>query len=224
MSDKITKFYTTKAKDEGDRTLTFVGSDETIDRSNEKILLSAWDLENYKSNPIILLNHDPRNLPIGKTTKVWKSKGQLKFKVKFPEPEISSLGDSIYKLCKSGYMQATSVGFMPSYKDVVWGDTSKGEPACTYQKVELLELSICSIGCNPNALLTSKSMQDAIKDEVIDELELDELATELKEYDEKEITTKSTFNLETFINEYKKQNDGYKQICDELRRDISPNT
>ena len=216
MHKTITKFYTTKAKDEGDRTLTFVGSDESIDRDNEKILLSAWDLKNYKTNPVILLNHNSKDLPIAKTIKVWKSKEQLKFKVKFPEAEVSSLGDSVYKLCKSGYLSATSVGFRPSYKDIIWGDASKGEPAVTYQKVELLELSICSVGCNPRALLTNKSMKDAIKDNVIDELELNELASGLKEYDEEDITTKSTpkTSLDTpTINDNNKDN----TIVEELK-------
>jgi len=189
--NKITKFSTQEVKAEEDRTLIFVGSDETVDRDDEVIKLSAWELTAFKSNPVILLNHNSYDLPIAKCTKVWKSQGKLKFKVQFPEASVSSLGDSVYKLYKNGYMQATSVGFKPEYKSIVWGDSSKGEPAVTYTNVELLELSLVSIGCNPNALLSSKGITDAIEAKCIDELEAKELVSQLKDFDEDALVTKT---------------------------------
>ena len=72
-------------------------------------------------------------------------------------------------------MNATSVGFKPNFDKIVYGDGIK-QPRATFNEQELLELSLVSIPANPRALLTQKSMQDAIEAEVIDQLELDELS------------------------------------------------
>ena len=82
-------------------------------------------------------------------------------------------------------MNSTSVGFRPDYKHLVFGDTEKGEPSVTYTKnTELLELSLVSVGCNPDALLTSKSITKAISDKVITKAEIEELQKGIETEDE----------------------------------------
>lgn len=174
MNKKVIK-YSTKAPEKKDnRVLRFVGSDQGIDRDNERIITDGWKLVNYKKNPVVLINHQPMALPVAKTKRVWVDDKKLMFDIQFPESDVSSVGDSLYKLYKNGYMTSTSVGFKPNYDKIVYGDGKK-TPRTTFHEQELLEISLVSIPSNPRALLTSKSMKKAIKTNVIDDLELKDL-------------------------------------------------
>ena len=147
---KISEVFTTQVKELSEGVLEFVGSVEsTKDRDGEVIKADGWDLVNYKKNPIVLWAHDYSAPPIGKATSVKVSKGQLIFTVKFADAETYPFADTIYKLCKGGFLNATSVGFIPKE----W-ETGKKEndPSRTYLKQELLELSIVPVPSNPDAL------------------------------------------------------------------------
>jgi HK97 family phage prohead protease len=147
---KISEVFTTQVKELSEGVLEFVGSVEsTKDRDGEVIKASGWELENYKKNPIVLWAHDYSAPPVGKATSVKVSKGQLVFTVKFADAETYPFADTIYKLCKGGFLNATSVGFIPKE----W-ETGKKEndPSRTYLKQELLELSIVPVPSNPDAL------------------------------------------------------------------------
>src|SRR5210317_1329564 len=178
---KVIKYNSTKAEKVDKRVLRFIGSNEKVDRDNEKIKADGWILTNYKKNPVVLVNHKAAELPVAKTKKVWVEDKKLMFDIEFPEADISPQGDTLYKLYKNGYMNATSVGFMPNFDKIKYGER-KGEPRVTFQEQELLEISLVSVPANPSALLTNKSMEKAIKDEVIDELELKDLENYLKDY------------------------------------------
>ena len=190
--DKQIKYFTQKAKEVDDRTLEFIGSTEDIDRDNEVIKLSGWRLKNYKKNPVVLVNHNSFDLPVAKTTKVWADRDAkaLKFRIKFPEADISPQGDTLYKLYKEGFMNATSVGFMPNRDKMVFGDLERGEPQITFKEQELLEISLVSIPANTDAMITQrKSFQDAIEAKVVDELEITDLEMWMKDiglFDEEE--------------------------------------
>jgi HK97 family phage prohead protease len=170
----ITKYFTKEPDEVGDRVLRFVGSNEETDRDNEKIVSSAWRLQNYKKNPVILMGHNYQAPPVAKAKKVWVDKEQkrLMFDVEFPEPEVSSIGDSLYKLYKNGFMSATSVGFRPNPQKIKYAKEGTDEPWRTFNEVELLELSLVSVPANPTALLTSKNIKEC---GVIDEHEINEL-------------------------------------------------
>jgi len=187
--NKIIKYSTKAPEKKDDRVLRFIGSDESIDRDNERIMSSGWKLANYKKNPVIMLNHRHSDLPVAKAQRVWVSKKNksLMFDIKFPEPEISSVGDTLYKLYSNGYMNATSVGFKPNLDKVEYGDGSEKSPRATFNEQELLELSLVSVPANPRALLTQKGIKDAIDNEVIDQVELGELEMLFDELFEPEI-------------------------------------
>ena len=193
--DKVIK-YSTKAPEKKDnRILRFIGSDESVDRDNERVMSSGWKLANYKKNPVILLNHRHSDLPVAKAERVWVSKKNksLMFDIKFPEPEISSVGDTLYKLYSNGYMTATSVGFQPNMDKIDYGDGDKS-PRATFNEQELLELSLVSVPANPRALLTQKGIQDAIEAKVIDEVELGELSILFDDLFEPEVKEDSIDN------------------------------
>lgn len=189
--DKIIKYFTTKAEKVDKRVLRFIGSDEGIDRDGDQIMLDGWDLKEYKENPVVLFGHRYSEEPVARTKRVWanQTEKRLMFDIEFPESEISSKGDSLYRLYKSGFMQATSVGFLPDFKKVEYPENKSGKgPYRIYKGQKLLEISLVSVGSNSRALLTSKSMNEAIKANVIDQLELDELLMYFEE--EKKIEEK----------------------------------
>jgi len=179
MKTKIVKYTTTKAKVVDKRVLRFIGSDQKTDRDGDKIMTSGWNLKNYKDNPVILFGHDYTGSPVARAKKVWvdSEKKNLMFDVEFPEADVSSVGDSLYKLYKAGYMKAVSVGFVPNIDKIEYPNRKKGsnQPWRIFNEQELLELSLVSIPANPRAVLTSKSVRKAIDENIIDELELNEL-------------------------------------------------
>ena len=56
-----------RAKSDGDRILSFVGTTATRDRMGDEIAVSGWDLKHYKKNPVFLWAHNYSELPIGRT-------------------------------------------------------------------------------------------------------------------------------------------------------------
>ncbi len=147
------------------RTLRFIGSDETEDRTGDIVSADGWDVTNYLKNPVVLFNHDAAR-PIGKAqaVRINKRDKRLEFDVYFPDvKELASEGvepsdhalfiDTIYNLYKGGFLSAVSVGFK--------GNKAEQNPATyglKFSSQELLELSLVSVPANPNALVQAKSM------------------------------------------------------------------
>lgn len=140
----ITGTYEFQAKSFDDETLAFdaIGSDGSVDRHGEKIDPEGWMLKNYEKNPVLLFNHNPWDLPVGKAENVRVEGGKLKFKAVMTTEDENPLGAQLYKLFKGGFLRAFSVGFRPLETD--------GKE--TYTKSELLEISVVTIPANPNAL------------------------------------------------------------------------
>lgn len=141
-------------KDLGENELIMIGSTAGIDRDGESIDPTAWDLKQFKKNPVILPQHDYRKPAIGKAKDVKMVDGKLTFKIEFPEDGVNPEADIYRKLYKSGFMNASSVGFIG--KEWVDGDGKKS-PFRKFTKVELLELSLVSIPANPEAITQAKA-------------------------------------------------------------------
>jgi HK97 family phage prohead protease len=170
-----------KASDEEKRIIEAIGSKEVVDRDKEIVRVDGIDLKNYKKNPVVLFGHNARDLPVARAEKVWidKDTKSLMFKLQFPEPEVSSFADTVYKLMKAGYLNTMSIGFVPDWKAVEYDEKAGTR---IFNKVELLEVSIVPVPANPSAVVTSKMFQKAVDDEVIDELELKDFELNLNKY------------------------------------------
>lgn len=140
---KHNKFITeVKSFSDEDRTILMCGSTANSDRVGDKIELNGVDLKNFKKNPIILFNHDYDKV-VGKAQEVYIKDEKLLFKIQFADTE---LGTEVFYLLKNGYLNASSVGFIgKEYKP-------NGE-GLTFTSIELLELSIVSVPCNPEAII-----------------------------------------------------------------------
>lgn len=147
------KIITNHVKAVNGRVLEFVGSTEMPDRDNEVIKASAWQVDQYVKNPVVQWAHNYQDPPIGKTLSIRQSQGKTIFQIEFALPEVYEFADTIFKLCKGGFLNATSVGFIPLESQ----PGKKDGPARTYTKVELLEISIVPVPANPDALVTARN-------------------------------------------------------------------
>jgi hypothetical protein len=127
---------TKAANDSG--TFEVVATTENLDRYQEVIKLDGWQLEHYRSNPVVLWGH---NRLIGMATSVDIVDGKMIVKGKFAPTEEGQEKRKLYDL---GFLRATSVGFI-----------EKEREGNLITKAELLELSFVSVPANPYALKLS---------------------------------------------------------------------
>jgi HK97 family phage prohead protease len=141
------------------RALRFTISTGSVDRERDTIAVAGWDLSNFKGNPVVLWGHDSSRLPIGRAFDVTVEGGALKASVEFiPQdtPEGGDFAESVYRLARSGFIAATSVGFRPLKWDYST-DKERGAddwfPGIDFEEQELVELSIVTVPANPEALM-----------------------------------------------------------------------
>lgn len=85
--------------------------------------------------------------------------GKLKAVVQFMPASVPIFGpkaEGIYQMCLGGYLNATSVGFKPVEWSISRDPERKGddmEPGADFERAELVEFSIVSVPCNPEALI-----------------------------------------------------------------------
>jgi HK97 family phage prohead protease len=134
-----------KSVEEGETELKIAGyaSTNSIDRSSDKILSTAWTkggLKNFQNNPILLFNHN-YDKPIGRVVEVDTDSKGLRIK-----GVISKSAGDVYNLVKEGVLSTFSVGFM--IKDA---DYDKSADGLIIKDAELLEVSVVSVPCNQDA-------------------------------------------------------------------------
>jgi HK97 family phage prohead protease len=141
------------------RALRFTISTADIDREQDRIDLAGWDLKNFLRNPVVLWGHDASRLPIGRAFDVAIEDDALKASIEFIPTDIlegGAFADSVYRLARSGFIAATSVGFRPLKWDYT-RDAARGAddwfPGIDFQEQELVELSVVTVPANPEALM-----------------------------------------------------------------------
>jgi HK97 family phage prohead protease len=148
---------------DGARRATFVASDESVDRYGDIIRASGWDLSNYKNNPVLLFGHDSSAVPIGKVTDIGVEGSRLVATAQFRPEGDSEAADDVYSALKGGFLNAVSVGFLPTKApNYIWSpDDPKHENWPTGFEVvgqELLELSVVPVPANAQALALARSL------------------------------------------------------------------
>jgi len=125
----------------------------TRDRSGDLISPTAYNLDNYLKNPVILLQHN-RDQPIGRMVEHKIDDKGLWVKV-----FISSAAEDLYKtitLIKDGVLSAFSVGFR-----LLDGKYIPANDTFVITELEMLETSLVSIPCNQDSVFSeSKDFQN----------------------------------------------------------------
>ena len=128
-----------KVKQLNKDSITVVASSDAADRDGDILDPKGWDLKNFQTNPVLLWSHNASELPIGKVLDVHTEGNELVAEVKFADHEFAG---TVEKLVRDGFINTTSVGFMPQEVSEKDGLSSKQE---------LLELSFVNVPSNPTA-------------------------------------------------------------------------
>lgn len=136
-----------------DDPLTYVMSDETVDRMGDVIEAKGWRLENFIKNPIALFGHD-HTFIVGHWTNVKVQGGKLIGKLNLLPAGVSERLDEIRAAVEAGVLRAVSVGFTADPDQVERMKTG----GLRFRAADLMECSLVSVPANPNALQMAKSL------------------------------------------------------------------
>lgn len=130
---------------------TFILHDETVNTQGFRMLTSGADLSVFKSNPVMLLNHNDWDLPIGRWENIRVEGTQILADADFDENDerVKKILDKVER----GYLKAASIGAWPplaTSSDPLF--MLPGQELPTVTKWIVREASICTIGSNHNAL------------------------------------------------------------------------
>jgi len=147
------KFFPTQTKAEGlgDRQVRVVISTPEVDRAGDVVVPGGIDLSSYKSNPVVLWNHDP-SCPVARCVEIAVKDGAVEALVQFPPEGDDAEADKLYKRVKNGVVNATSIGFNPTTAEPIKGGGLK------YIACDLMEFSFVAIPANAEALVVERSL------------------------------------------------------------------
>lgn len=146
-----------------DRVVSFVFSDDSVDRYGDRIEARGWQLDNFNANPVALFGHDSGSVEnvIGRAKNVRVDSNRLVGDIEFMEASVNPNAEVVYQMVKAGYLRAVSVGFQPL--DWVAAKDKGRAGGIDFRKQELLEISIVPIPANPTALVQAKAAGIAIE-------------------------------------------------------------
>lgn len=134
------------------RTATFTISTGAVDRDNDTIDPTGWDLKDYRKNPVVLWAHNPSMPPIGKAHGInVRDEKYLMSTATFATKEQHELADTVFQLILGGFLNTASVGFRPL--ESVWNEVRGG---FDFKKQALQEWSVVPVPSNPEALVGAK--------------------------------------------------------------------
>ncbi len=169
MNKKFRTFQIKGIDEAAKAVLAYVSTFEW-DRHGERFEKGAWDLENFKKNPVVLWAHDSRSLPIGKAVEIVEDEKGLLAKTVFNMED--SFAAKVFQLFKDGFLNSFSVGFIP--KEFKYEDREgQKEKGFVITGSELLEYSAVSIPANPGAQVSKETA--AIVKELMPDIHLKEL-------------------------------------------------
>ncbi len=143
---------TEKAISDETRTARFVITTQGVDRDNDTVAVSGWDVSNYVKSPVVLWAHDYSQMPVARAIELNQTPKGLEALAEFPPKGTYAFADTVFEMLKGGFLSATSVGFRPTAYEP---DEKRG--GINFTKQELLEFSIVPVPANPEALIVARS-------------------------------------------------------------------
>jgi HK97 family phage prohead protease len=146
--------------------LEAVGDDEVLvrlstgelARDGHVLVPQGAQLDNYRSNPVVLWQHDPEQ-PVAKASDIAADNDAVSARITFPPAGISPKADEIRGLVKAGVINAVSVGFDPL--DSVPLDPKRPRGGQRITQWELLEASFVSVPADPGAAVIAREHERA---------------------------------------------------------------
>lgn len=148
INQKDSKLVLAKSIDAEKKTASAYVSTFEWDRTDEKFAKGAWNLGNFRKNPVMMWAHDYRRPPIGKAIRIEEDQNGLFSEMQFAPDDFSM---QIFELFKGGFLSSFSVGFNP--KNYIVEPIDAERKGIVYTDAELLEYSAVPIPANPGALI-----------------------------------------------------------------------
>lgn len=150
-----------------DETLTIRGviiSSDAIDSYETKFDVSGADLDRFRTNPILLFNHDDyTRLPIGKVDAIRQEDNLLLADISLEDVTTGEVsGRNIYRLLKAGFLNGFSIRFEPLDWHV---ETIDEREIKVFDRWRLLEVSVVNLPANPEATVV-RAVAPMTRDEV----------------------------------------------------------
>jgi HK97 family phage prohead protease len=122
------------------------------DRYGDTVNNEGWDFKNYEKNPVVLWAHSQRDAPIARSLELKQKRKLWESTDEFATAEQNPFAETIFQLVKGKFVNATSVGFLPTdfdFDDETW--------TFDFKKQELLEHSFVPVPAYPKALVTARN-------------------------------------------------------------------
>lgn len=129
---------------------TFILHDETVNTQGFRMLTSGADLSAFENNPVMLLNHNDWDLPIGRWENIRVEGSRILADAVFDEEDERAA--AIMGKVERGFLKAASIGAWPGETSVDPSLMMPGQTYPTFTTWKAREASICTIGSNHNAL------------------------------------------------------------------------
>ena len=148
------QFHRVERTVDGVKRVLFVASTGNPDRYADIVDQQTWRLDNYRANPVVLVNHDYSVQSTVGSGAVEVMDGNLTLEVvKWSSKPLAS---EVKVDVDDGIINAVSVGFRPGRmiprSQMPEEDPRRGERGYVYYDCELLEVSIVTIPANAEAL------------------------------------------------------------------------
>lgn len=146
--------------------MRFTASTEAVARDGLIIAADAWQLDNFRANPVVLANHDYSGTrpPIGRVVNIESTGGKLIADVLFDQDDPYAV--SIERKYRNGFMNTVSVGW-----DTQEMDPARAGGAPRVTKAELLDVSTVNVPGDPGALVQRqiRALQELAASESVDD-------------------------------------------------------
>ncbi len=131
--------------------MTFILHDESVNTYGFRMLTSGANLEEFRKNPVMFLNHEDWNLPIGRWENIRIEGDRILADALFDENDPRA--QQVKAKVEGGFLRAASVGMWPPE---LLSDAAElklpGQTMPTVLKWTMREASMVTIGANHNAL------------------------------------------------------------------------
>lgn len=141
---------------EGERAFEVVITTTGKDRDGDIVEAKGAVLKNYRKNPVVLPAHKYSELSIARAENLRMEDDKIRAKVVFPPEGDYPLADLYYRMYDGKFQRGWSIGFIPlKWENIEEKEAKEGERFTRgrlIKKWEMLELSACAVGSNPDAL------------------------------------------------------------------------
>lgn len=150
----VEREFALRSYDPETRTGEIIASDATVDRYGDIVEASGWRLENYRRNPVMLIDHSYSvNDIVGQAFPRIEG-GALVARFVLDDPATNRQASIVASLIKNRSLRAVSVGFTAKAYEPILDDDGNWTGGFRFTDQELLEISWVAVPANPSAVMS----------------------------------------------------------------------